>query len=56
MTGCSESRRGGRGVFRDEDAVERDEDRPGAWRAQPKEGGWRNREKAKEDSWRSGPR
>jgi hypothetical protein len=26
------------------------------WRAQPKDGGWRMREKAKEDSWRAGPR
>jgi len=42
-------------VCRDEDVPERDRDKPGAWRVQPKEGGWRTREKAKEDSWRSGP-
>ena len=44
-------------VRRDDDVIERDIDKPGgAWRMQPKEGGWRTREKAKEDSWRSGPR
>jgi len=44
-------------VCRDEDLSERDGgDKPGAWRIQPKEGGWRTREKAKEDSWRSAPR
>jgi len=44
-------------LCRDDEVMERDQDRPGgAWRVQPKEGGWRTREKAKEDSWRSGPR
>lgn len=39
----------------DERDFDRDRDRQGTWRA-PKEGGWRSREKAKEDSWRGGPR
>jgi len=41
-------------MCRDDEVTERD--RLGAWRIQPKEGGWRTREKAKEDSWRSVPR
>lgn len=43
-------------MCRDDDVIDRERDRPGVWRGQPKEGGWRTREKAKEDSWRSGPR
>ena len=43
-------------LCRDDEVLDKDRDRAGAWRVQPKEGGWRTREKAKEDSWRSGPR